>query len=422
MLGINGSGMRSLSLLLNAQGHLVSGCDRTAQVIKSDPAFSSINIYSEEEGMEHLGEADQIIYSDAIAASHPCRQRALAKSIPQQSLFEYYGTLSADYTTIAVAGTHGKSSTTAFLGHIMISAGLDPTILLGAAVPGWPLQSARQGQSQYLLVEADEYLNHFLELKPAHAIITTIDFDHPDFFNDLNHVTASFQKFIDSLSDQGSLVISQQLHDQTDLQIKWPKQTKPSSLPAAQLKLSVPGTHMQQNAALAIKLAQQLGVTESKAIKALATFPGLSRRFETLGNLHNLTVISDYGHHPAELDATIKTALTEYPDKKILFVFEPHTTTRLSKFYQDFLMALTPAANDFGVLIAPAFRARAETDTSRDSHNLYQDLKTNSDNVWELNNFNELPALLKKLSSDYQIVVALTAGELDSRLRRLITA
>jgi len=186
MLGIGGSGMRGLAYLLSSQGKRISGTDDQFEHLKTSPDLSACALYSEEAATQALAEAQLLVYSDAVADDHPLRQQWEKQGKPSLTYHEAVGQLTAAYQTIAVAGTHGKSSTTVMLAHIMAAAGLDPTVLVGATVPAWGQRNARAGHDAYFLVEADEYRNHFLSFKPAHAIVTSIDFDHPDYFKALD--------------------------------------------------------------------------------------------------------------------------------------------------------------------------------------------------------------------------------------------
>lgn len=388
MAGIGGSGMRGLGFILKSKGKNITGADRD---------------YDRARAEEYLAQSDGLIYSDAVATDHPLRQRAREQNIPEMAYHEALGELAVGYTTVAVAGTHGKSSTTAMLGHIMIEAGLDPTVLVGARVPAWGKENARVGNSEYLIVEADEYRDHFLSLKPAYAIVTTIDFDHPDYFDSLDDVKKSFDKFVNRVS--GAVVTSNDVPGEFGV-----------------------GEHMQHNAALAVAMAEKFGVERGRAEKALASWQGLGRRMEELGDYKGLKVVSDYGHHPKEIATTLAAARKKYKDKKILVLFEAHTLVRLKVFEKDFIEALLKAD---GVLLAPVFiptgrptsSAGKEQETQQAVKKLgefEQKLSVKGRLARRILNYSELAAELAQMEGQYDVALAFTAGELDGRLRELV--
>jgi len=382
MLGIEGSGMRGLAYLLDKRGKKVGGVDRDYDQMKAEV---------------QLTQSEVLIYSDAVDAGHPLRQLARQKDIPELAYHEALGELAAEYTTIAVAGTHGKSSTTAMLAHIMIEGGLDPTVLVGASVPNWGGKNARVGNSEYLVVEADEYRDHFLSLKPAYGIVTTIDFDHPDYFDSLDDVKQSFDKFVNQVS--GDVITSDDVSGDFGV-----------------------GEHMRYNAALAVAMAEKLGVERGRAEKALASWQGLGRRMEELGDFEGLKVVSDYGHHPVEIAATLAAAREKYPGQKILVLFEAHTMGRLKVFGQEFVRGLSKAD---GVLLVPVFipagREQETGEAKEKLRELERSLADLSLPTWRIDNYSELGDRLGQMATeDFNVALAFSAGTLDSQLRLLI--
>lgn len=373
--------MRGLAYLLENSGKNVKGVDRD---------------YNQQLAEKDLGQSGVLIYSDAVAAGHPLRQAARHKDIPELAYHEAVGELAAGYTTIAVAGTHGKSSTTAMLAHIMIEAGLDPTVLVGAGVPAWGGRSARAGTGKYLVVEADEYRDHFLALKPAYAVVTNIDYDHPDYFASLDEVKKSFDKFVNQVS--GDVVTSDDVSGDFGV-----------------------GEHMQHNAALAVAMAEKLGTERGRAEGALKSWRGLGRRMEELGDFGGRLIVSDYGHHPVEITATLKAARKKYGDKKILVLFEAHTLERLKVFKTEFTEALSKAD---GVLLVPVFipvgREQQTQEAEKRLAQLEQVLSNKQLPTWRISGYEELPKELEELAPQFDVALAFTAGELDSRLRALV--
>lgn len=419
-LGLGGAGMRALAALLHAQGHTIVGTDTDLEKISLDPAAASYQVAPESTALSLLSRADMLVYTDAAPATHTLRHAAQAQGIPQQMLFAAVGEFSRGFTTIAVTGTHGKSSTTAMLAHILERAGLDPTVQVGASVPGWVLGNARAGTGKYFIVEADEYRRHFLHLHPAHAIITAIDFDHPDYFHSPSDVVAAYHDFLKRVAPTG-WVITTEAVKKSHPDLPWPTTTLAVPVPTTKIPLVLPGTHMQHNAALAIALAEKLDVDRSTAQKALAAFPGLSRRFEAVGKIGDMQLISDYGHHPTEIAATLQAAHESNPQEKILAIIEPHTTERVHAFLDAFTTTLKSAPID-GVIIYPTFYVKGrenEGTAVASSQKLFDALKTTRPNVWHVKDDQELKSLLSTLSTQYDTAIAFSAGSLDAVIRSL---
>lgn len=406
MLGIEGSGMRGLAYLLDKRGKGVRGVDRDYDQVKAEA---------------RLARSEVLIYSDAVDPGHPLRQLARQKDIPELAYHEALGELTAGYTTIAVAGTHGKSSTTAMLAHIMIEKNLDPTVLVGANVPDWGGRGARAGGGKYFVVEADEYRDHWLALKPSYVIITTIDYDHPDYFASLTDVQKSFDQFLRRVDPDGSVVTAREVK-QEHSELAWPKDTTLVDYVNRGPRLSLSGEHMRHNAALAIAMAKRLGIKENESEKFLNSWPGLSRRLEQLGYVKKLLIVSDYGHHPAEIAATLTAAREKYPGQKILVLFEAHTMGRLKVFGQEFVKALSKAD---GVLLVPVFipagREQETAEAKEKLMRLEQSLTDLSLPIWRIDNYSELGDSLGQMATkDFNVALAFSAGMLDSQLRSLV--
>lgn len=398
MLGIGGTGMRGLAKLLEAQGNVITGSDQQYDVIKDWPDMKTYQITTSD-----VVTGDLLIHTDAAEKNHPLIQAAKRNNIPVLAYQEALGKFSRPFQTIAVTGTHGKSSTTAFLAHILIKAGKDPNVLIGAPVPAWGGSGARVGRSNLFIVEADEYREHFLTLSPRHAIIVSVDFDHPDFFQSLEDVQQAYEKFREKVS--GTVLTAEGLSPE-DLQ----------DIPAP-----IPGEHMKKNAALAVKMAGILGVRREEATAALRTFPGLGRRFERLGMIGKMEVYSDYGHHPAEINATIagaRNSPTFAGRKQLLAVFEAHTLERLKTFFDDYAKALALAD---GVLLVPVFIPAGREHESAEADEKLRELESVLKiPAWRLESWGNLSQRLTELSSRFHVALAFTAGVLDAKLRQLL--
>ncbi len=412
LLGSEGSGMRGLGILLAAEG---------AKLVRIDKKPHTLGVLTEEEGIAHFEDLDFVIHSDALVAEHLLLVAAKDRGVPTLPYHKALGRFAEGKRTVAITGTHGKSSTTAMVAHIFVAAGLDPTVLIGAANPAWDGEHARVGKGPYFIVEADEYRNHFHSLRPESAIITSIDFDHPDFFASLTAVTESFSTFIHNIVEPGVVVVSADVQQRFP-SVAWPAPTSAVELPSPPIDVVLPGEHMQRNAALALALAHHYGIPEKKARHALRSFPGLGRRFEIIGSVEEMIVVSDYGHHPTEIAATLQAARTRYADTKVCVIFEAHTTERLETFREEFIQALAIAN---GVVIVqpyvPPGRSKTERDTAQ-AHlaHIQQELTRRGVDVMVLTEKTALATLLATLALTYGVTIGFSAGELDRELRSAV--
>lgn len=416
LIGGAGTGMQGLAHILAAKGNLIAATDTNFPEL-TRVAATTFEIVPEEAALPLLKKSDLVIYSDAVPAAHPLRRAAQKNNHTVLGYHEAVGQLSQKYTTIAITGTHGKSSTTALLGFIAAEAGLDPTVLLGAPMPAWNGAHARAGNSSLFIVEADEYRDHFLALAPTYGVITSIDFDHPDYFDSPAAVMQSYQRFIDNIPPAGA-IITHLSTKTTAPTLIWPAHTVFVQNEIKVFLAALPGRHMQDNAQLAIAAAARIGVAPEDAIRILQRFPGLGRRFETIGQLDALTVISDYGHHPAEIAVTARAARERYPTQKILLMLEPHTDARLQTFFDEFVDVLTKAPVD-GITICPTFYVEGREKKPIDSSEaLYRSVQMGTaKSIERLSAYTDVSAVLVAASQHYDILLAFTAGRLDSALR-----
>lgn len=420
MLGIAGSGMRGLAYLLHGQEHTIIGSDDALGNDTEEPTLDFAQIVSAESAAEHLKTCQLLVYSDAVVADHPLRKLAEEMNIVQQGYQTALGEFSRAYKTLAVTGTHGKSTTTAMLAWALEKAMFDPSVLIGASVPAWKGRSAKMGASEFFVVEADEYREHFLALTPAHLIITSIDFDHPDFFASLQAVEESYSKMIAQVKPDGYVVTLKSIYE-AHRSVAWPRSENLLLVDDARvndIELGIAGEHMRQNAALVLALVQKLGVPENSAREFLKTFSGISRRMELLGNIGAMQVFSDYGHHPAEISATLSGMRETYPIQKIIAVFEAHMLERLETFTEEFATSFTKAD---GVIICPVFMPKGRSvGTTQAQVTLKKTLTDMGKEVISLDSYENLAQTLSNASSKYDIAVAFTAGILDGKLREIL--
>ena len=301
-----------------------------------------------------------VVYSPAVKSDNPELKQARAFGIKTKTYPEALGDLTKNYYTIAVAGAHGKSTTTAMLGILMQNAGLDPTVVVGTKVKEFGGSNFRAGKSKFLVVEACEYDSSFLHYSPKITVVTNVDKEHLDYFKNFTNVRKAFKDFIARLPAGGFLVFNKD--DKFIPKINEPKFKAYSyfikqkeALKLGKI-LKVPGQHNVSNALATLAAARILGVPDKISFKALSEFKGTWRRFEerdlkrTLRGAGNknlkLKIISDYGHHPNEISATLKATREKYPHKKIWCVFQPHQHQRTYYLFGDFVKVFRKAPID----------------------------------------------------------------------------
>lgn len=370
-IGAGGIGLSSIAKFLVAQGKRVTGSDVTESGITEELAAHGVAITYGQLGGVPAG-TELVIYSEAAPFENPERADAREKGIPEMSYAEALGAISRDKRTIAVSGTNGKSTTTALIGLILEAAGMDPTVVVGSKVTSFPLGNLRIGESDWLVVEADDYHAHLLQLRPEVIVLTNIEEEHMDYFSDMSHIVRTFQSFIDSLPEDGTLIVNNDdpvtvddldFHPHTvtygideaadymakGIAIKEGEQSfelvrsGEEDGPVASFGLKLPGRFNVSNALAATACALSLGVPIETIKETLSSFNGIWRRFELCGEWDNATVISDYGHHPTAVRATIKATKEFYPDRRLVLVFQPHQRHRTHAFLNDFASSFAGA-------------------------------------------------------------------------------
>jgi UDP-N-acetylmuramate--alanine ligase len=355
-IGIGGIGISALAKMAMSRGIEVLGVndEESPKTLNSLRENGAIIFYQNE--LKELPDADMYIFSDAWIYRGPeYIMEARKRNKPTLSYFEALGQFAKDYKVIAVAGTHGKTTTTAMLAEILIEAGLDPTVVVGSFVKKFNSNfrkggsDPRQGGASYLVVEADEYNRHFLNFNPFVSVITNIEADHLDCYKDLADIKSAFEQ----LKSQSKNVIA----DYSKFLDKVPK-------------LLVPGEHNRLDAAAAMAVADFLGVKEEISQKALSSFSGTWRRLEKRGETaEGVIIYDDYAHHPTEIKASLEALREVYPkgEKKITVVFQPHLYSRTKALFDDFAKCFKEADK---VILLPIYFARESPDESISSGRL----------------------------------------------------
>lgn len=366
-MGIAGSGMSAAAQIAASQGFNISGCDLSLD----SPYFLKIKnlklkIY-EGHSPNHLKNVDLLCVTPAVfyqSADHPELAEGKKRHLVMKWQ-DFMGTyLHKDKFLIAVAGTHGKSTTTALAGLLLETAGLDPTVEVGATVKKWH-NNVRIGKSEYFISEADEYHDNFATYKPDVLILTLVEYDHPEYFGSYKNMLDHYSRLISRVKPGGSLIynsdspgcneIIKKINIST-LNIKLIKYSL-SDFPK-HLKLSQPGNHNKLNALSIINLAKILKIKSTDLDRTLSLFSGLDRRLDFLGETHGIKVYDDYANHPSSFAATLSALRELYPTQKIVAVIEPHTFSRLRAM----LPALPKAIKDANEIIVTKIFASRETD------------------------------------------------------------
>ena len=389
-IGIGGIGISALAKMALSRGMEVSGVnDEEGKTIDSLKEVGAKIFWLKDFGT--LPEADLYIYSDAWLYRGPeIIEEAKKTGQPVMSYFEALGEFAKEYKVIAIAGTHGKTTTTAMVAEILVDAGLDPTVIVGSFVKKFG-SNFRAGKGEYLVVEADEYNRHFLNFHPFIGAVTNIEADHLDCYKDLADIKSAFDKFL-SQSENKIVDYSKYLN-------KVPK-------------LSVPGIHNRMNAAIALAVADILKIKDEISQKSLKEFSGTWRRLEKRGETNTGTIVyDDYAHHPTEIRASIEALRELYPkgEKKITILFQPHLYSRTKALFDDFVKCFKGADQ---VMLLPIYFAREAKDESISSEKLALAIEKTGENVQAFSSFKLAEDTIKALNfGPKDVFVTMGAGE-----------
>ena len=386
IVGIGGIGLSAIARVLHGWGYKVTGSDRQPSALTDALVAEGITFYAGHRPEQVLG-ADVLVVSSAIPAGNPEVVEAGRQGLPVVKREQFLGDLTRGKLTIAVAGTHGKTTTSAMIAWILMQAGLDPTFIVGGVMQNLGT-NARAGAGPHFVIEADEYDRAFLGLRPGVAVITALEHDHPDCYPTFEAMRLAFVEFTGRIADGGLLIVcvedseSRKLGEQClgqGYRVEW-YGLEPAGGWWAQgvqlgnsaafevwhddrqlgtCALQVPGCHNVLNALAALAASAAAGVEFGLAAAALTRFRGTERRFEIKGHVAGVTIVDDYAHHPTEIQATLEAARLKYPGRAIWAVFQPHTYSRTAALLDDFAAAF---ANADHVVVTPIYAAR-ELDT-----------------------------------------------------------
>lgn len=434
-IGIGGISMSGLAEILLDRKFTVSGSDMKASEITEHLGKIGARITIGQRAENITDDIDLVVYTAAIHEENEEFAAAKNKNIPMMTRAALLGQIMDNYArSIAVAGTHGKTTTTSMLTHILLQGQLDPTVSVGGMLDRIG-GNIRVGQSNVFLTEACEYTNSFLEFHPLYSIILNVEEDHMDFFKDLEDIKHSFHLFASQTAPDGLIIINGDMehtddilkdlpqkaitfglngdNDYTATDISFDKEGNGSYQLVVNgenmgpVSLKVKGRHNIMNSLAAIACARALGLPMKQILTGLLSFGGTHRRFEYKGNIGDVIVIDDYAHHPTEIKATL-TAAREYPHDDLWVVFQPHTYTRTKAFLDQFAEVLTLADH---VVLADIYAAR-EPDTgmvsSRDIVNLLKEAGTD---VYYFPTFGEIEDFLLSQVKGHDLLITMGAGD-----------
>lgn len=436
-IGIGGISMSALAEILLNAGFKISGSDgHTSEITEKLCSLGAV-INTPQSADNVSSDIDVVVYTAAIHPDNPEFARCVELGLPMQTRAELLGQMMEGYKeSIAVAGTHGKTTTTSMISEILLAAAVDPTILVGGILDAIK-SNVRVGDSKYFITEACEYTNSYHSFFPKYNVILNVEADHLDFFKNLENVRASFKQYANNTSADGILVIN---HDVDDLAYfteglkcevatfgtgsdatAYPKDISyedgcASFVPVLygeefpRISLSVPGSHNITNALAALLIANKMGLPKDAMVQGLKAFGGARRRFERKGIYNGAIVIDDYAHHPTEISASLKAA-RNYKPNRLIVVFQPHTYTRTLSFLDDFAMALSCA--DI-VILADIYPAREPDIYGVSSADIAKAMeKYKSSDVHYLGSFEACEKFISKILLNNDMLITMGAGDVN---------
>jgi UDP-N-acetylmuramate--alanine ligase len=451
-VGIGGSGMGGIAEVMINQGYHVSGSDLSNNLTTERLQGLGATIHIGH-AKENIASADVVVTSTAVRPDNPEVATARERRIPVVPRAMMLAELLRLRQGIAVAGTHGKTTTTSLIASILAEAELDPTFVIGGKLEAAG-SHAKLGSGEFIVVEADESDASFLYLKPILAVVTNIDADHmATYGHDFSKLKQTFVEFIEHLPFYGMAVLCL---DDKNVRDILPATTKPvttyglsesAQISATDIRhdggrmhfrarvgvngtarqfdvtLNLPGLHNVQNALAAIAVGNELGVADVAIIRALATFGGVERRFQRYGEVKlpgqsSFTLIDDYGHHPVEIAATMAAARGAFPGRRLVLVFQPHRYTRTRDVFEDFVRVLSTAD---ALLLTEVYAAGEDPIVAADSKSLARAIRVQGklEPIY-IEHVDELPAAIHRIAQDGDVVLIMGAGSVGKVASRVV--
>jgi UDP-N-acetylmuramate--alanine ligase len=409
-IGVGGIGISAIARMLSLEGKEITGSDSSLSPVTIELENMGIKVYEGHDAWNVTDDIDLIVRTIAVPDENPEVAEAMKLNIPVISYPEMLGIVSKDKYTIAVSGTHGKTTTTAMIAKILKDNDLDPTVIVGSMLKE-EKSNFISGKGPYLVVEACEYRRSFLNIHPRMVVITNIDEDHLDYFKDLKDIQSAFGEFAGKLRSEDYL-IADVLNENvrpvvSDIDAKL---VDYSSYREMSFELGVFGDYNKSNAGAAIAVAHALGITPRKAAESLKDFKGTWRRQELKGETKSGAIVyDDYAHHPTEIKATLDALRKKYPTEKIIVAFQPHLYSRTRDHIKEFAGAFTNANK---ILLAPIYAAREKNDGTISSEILRDEMLAHSEDVQVFNSFTDLTVYASETLVKGDIFVTMGAGNI----------
>ena len=433
-MGIGGISMSGLAEILLEEGFTISGSDMKESALTTQLEEKGVKVYYGQVASNITSDIDLVVYTAAIREDNEEWQAAKAAGIPMLTRAQLLGQIMDNYSkSIAVAGTHGKTTTTSMISQVLLEAETDPTITVGgilSAING----NLRVGNSEVFISEACEYTNSFLNFRPKYSIILNVEAEHLDFFKDLDDVRCSFKKFAANTRPDGATIINGEIENYEGLIEGLPHKVVTYGFDSRfdfyaenitfdenacgmftamhdgkalmQVHLNVPGMHNVSNALAAIALAFLMELPEDALLSGLRKFGGANRRFQYKGTINGVTVIDDYAHHPTEIAATLSAA-ANYPHKRLVLVFQPHTYTRTQAFLHEFADILSQADV---LVLADIYAAREKNTIGISSKDLLALVQSKGCESYYFPSFEEIEKFLLKNCMNGDLLITMGAG------------
>lgn len=441
LIGIGGVSMSGLARILKDMGALITGSDSNQSIITDELEKHGINV-TIGHNIENIKNADIIIYTAAINKNDIELKYAIDNNIENYERAKFLGLISKNYeNTICIAGTHGKSTTTGLVSNIFLTAKLNPTITIGAHLPSIN-GNIHIGDKKYLIMESCEYVDSFLNFYPTSAIITNIDNDHLDYFEDINAIKKSFKNFTNLIPESGIVVINNDDENSEILnETKANKITygikKTSNYHAKNItynnqgqgtydlykdnelittiNLGISGSHNIYNSLAAIALSSNYNINIEDIKNGIESYQGVGRRFEFLGNYNEALIYDDYAHHPTEIITTYEST-EKIKAKKTIAIFQGHTYSRTKEHLIEFANTL---ANFDEIIIAPIYPAREENIYNIKEEDLVNLIKEKNNNVIYIDTFEKIIFQLKQKAQKGDLIISIGAGPVNEITKTL---
>jgi UDP-N-acetylmuramate--alanine ligase len=409
-VGIGGIGMSALARMFLHEGKEVSGSDLASSLVTDELEKVGAKIYLTQEAKNILPEVDLVIYTVAIPEANAELVEARSRGIECVTYPQMLGRVSKDKYTIAVSGTHGKTTTTAMIATAMLEAKLDPTVVVGSFLLGYK-SNFIAGASKYFVVEACEYKRSFLNLHPNILVITNIDDDHLDYYKDSADIDSAFREMAERVPEDG-FIVADLNNERVKHVLAGVKAHVINYREVEEEGIVLKGKYNRENARAALAVLSCLSLPVAAARASLNSFTGTWRRFELKGTTTTgALVFDDYAHHPTEIAATLQLAAESCPGKNLVAVFQPHLYSRTKEHLHEFAAAFAPASR---VILAPIYAAREPFDPSITSEAIALKIQSNSPAVAvsSLTTFEEIAVSLSNTTAN-DVIVVMGAGNIS---------